>query len=327
MRKTYISLSSEERDKIAVLRASGLSQNEIARVLGRNKGTISRELRRNCSPVYEVYLPHKAQERAERCKHQAGKRERLKNETIRKYVRVKLSLGWSPEQIAGRLSIDHPGLKISYEAIYQYIYDPEIKKQIDLVPCLVRSHKRRKRRGQSKKHRRSHIPNRVSIDQRPKHIESRKQLGHWETDTVISRQSKAALGVTAERMSRLVKIAKLEQKSALELRKALNRRLSQYPQYMRRTMTYDNGPENTEHDKINDTLGTKSYFSNPYHSWERGTVENTIGLIRRILPKKTNFAIITKEQIKSIEALLNNRPRKCLNYQTPSEVFKTKCCT
>lgn len=322
MKKTYTSLSGEERDAIAILRTQGLSLNEIAKVLSRNKSTISRELRRNRSPVYNVYLPHRANDRANCRKQQAGKRDRLKNETIRKYVRTKLSLGWSPEQIAGRLPIDHPEFKISHEAIYQYIYNPSTRKQIDLIPCLARSHKRRKRKGQSKKHRKSHIPNRVSINERPKHIEDRQEPGHWESDTVVSRESKVALVAIAERMSRLVKIAKVQQKTASELRKAVNRRLSHYSQYIRKTMTYDNGSENIEHEMVNNTLAIKSYFCNPYHSWEKGTVENTIGLIRRFLPKKTDFAIITKEQIKGIETLLNNRPRKCLNYRTPLEVFR-----
>ena len=127
--------------------------------------------------------------------------------------------GWSPEQISGRLPLDHPGLTISHEAIYQFIYDSKIREQIDLVSYLTRSHKRRKRWGQSKKHSKSHIPNRVSIEERPEYIEDRQQPGHWEADTVISRQSKFALAVTTERMSRLVKVAKLKQKSASEFLK------------------------------------------------------------------------------------------------------------
>lgn len=325
--KKYNQLSSEERDKIAVLRATGLKPSGIARILERNKSTICRELNRNRAPIYDVYLAHKAQERAQKRKQQAAQRPRLKNDLTEQYVISKLKKGWSPEQISGRLPIDHLGFSISHEAIYQYVYDPHTWEQVDLVSCLARSHRKRKKRGQGKKHSKSHIPNRVCIDKRPRYIEQRKQPGHWEVDTVISRQTKAALAVASERTSRLVKIGKLQQKSASEFRKALNNRLIQYPRQMRRTITYDNGSENVEHELINEVLGTSSYFCHPYHSWERGSVEYTIGLIRRFLPKKTNFAIIAKEQIKRIETELNNRPRKCLAFKTPFEVFKSKCCT
>lgn len=323
----YRHLSSEERDKIAVLRATGLKPGGIGKVLGRNKSTVSRELRRNRAPIYDVYLAHNAQKRAQKRKREAARRPRLKNSAIRQYAITRIMKGWSPEQISGRICLDHPGLNISHEAIYQYIYDPQNREEIDLVPYLARSHRRRKNRGQGKKHSKSHIPNRISIDERPEHIEQRKEPGHWEADTMISRQSKAAIAVATERTSRLVKVGKLDQKSASEFRKALNRQLIQYPQHMKQTITYDNGSENVEHEFVNKVLGTQSYFCHPYHSWERGTVENTIGLIRRFLPKKTNFATIAKEQIKRIETELNDRPRKCLAFKTPSEVFKSKCCT
>lgn len=321
MKNIYTHLSCEERDKIAILRAKGVSQNKVAQIIGRSESTIARELGRNSSPVYEVYLPHKAQARAQYRKRVSGKRDRLKNATIRQYVIDKLKIGWSPEQISGRLSIDYPWFKISYEAIYQFIYNPEQGKEIDLASYLARAYKKRRKRGQSKKHRRSHIPSRIPIDKRPKHIAKRKQPGHWEIDTVISRKSKFALAVMSERKSRLVKIGKLRQKSADELCKAINRRLSRYPQEIRLTLTYDNGSENTEHERVNKVLRTRSYFCNPYHSWERGGVENTIGLIRRYLPKKTDFATVKDERIKDIETILNTRPRKCLGYKTPLEIF------
>jgi IS30 family transposase len=143
MKNKYIHLSSEERDKIAILRAQGLSLEKIAHALGRNKSTLSRELKRNKSPVYNVYLPHKADMRAKERKHKAGKRKRLKHPMIAKYVIQKLKLPWSPEQIAGRLPLDCPGLSISHEAIYQYIYDQQTRSTIDLTLCLPRSHKKR----------------------------------------------------------------------------------------------------------------------------------------------------------------------------------------
>ena len=321
MKNTYTQLSSEERDKIAVLRARGLSIRDIAQVIGRNKGTLSRELSRNRTPTYNVYLPHKADARAKARKQQAGKRARLKNPVIEQYIITKLKIGWSPEQIAGRLSKDHPDYSISHEAIYQYIYDKETHKKIDLTVYLARVHRKRKFFGQSHKHTKSRIPNRVSIDQRPKYIDKRIQLGHWEADTAVSRQSKKALAISLERSSRMLHISKLSAKTSHNLARVLTNRLNRYPQRLRRTITYDNGSENVGHQKINEMLGTKSYFCNPYHSWEKGSVENSISLIRRFLPKKTDFAIISHYRIKKVENLLNNRPRKCLDYQTPSEVF------
>jgi IS30 family transposase len=323
MEKTYCQLSSEERDKIAILRAQGLSLEKIAQAIGRHKSTISRELKRNKSPIYNVYLPHKADFRSKERKHNAGKRKRLKHPMIQKYVLQKLKLGWSPEQIAGRLPLDCPGLSISHEAIYQYIYDRQTRSEIDLTRYLPRSHKKRRFFGRSHRHTKSHIPDRVSIDKRPAYIEKRKQPGHWEADTMISRQSKNALVISLERSSRLLHINKITAKKSHRVVAAITERLGCYPKALRRSITYDNGSENVDHQEINKTLGTRSYFCNPYRSWEKGAVENAISLIRRFLPKKTDFAIITPAQLKTIENRLNNKPRKCLTFKTPAEVFSS----
>jgi len=324
MKNKYKHLSSEERDKIAVLRARGLSYGSIARAIDRDKTTVFRELNRNRSPVYNVYLPHKADKRAKDRKSASGERPRLKNRIIRRYVIRKLKRGWSPEQISGKLHKDHPDRSISYEAIYQYIYDKETRKRVNLAVYLPRAHKKRKLFGQGHHHKNKiHIPRRVSIDKRPKYIAKRSQAGHWEADTVISRQSKKALAVSLERRSRMVHIDKLTATKSRKLVKAITGRLKRYPKELRRTITYDNGKENVEHERINNILGTRSYFCNPYHSWEKGSIEHAIGLIRRFLPKKTDFAIITHSQVRKIENLINNRPRKCLNYQTPREVMKS----
>jgi IS30 family transposase len=323
MKNTYKQLSCEERDKIAVLRAKGLPLRDIAVIIGRNKSTISRELQRNSAPIYDVYLPHKADSRAKERKCKAGIRPRLKNPMIRQYITSKLKIGWSPEQISGRLSKDYPNLSISHEAIYQYIYDKETRKVKDLAVYLPRAHKKRKLFGRGHHHKALHIPRRISINERPKHIEKRKQAGHWEADTMVSRQSKKSLAISLERSSRLLHINKLAAKESHKLVNALTRRLSYYPEQLRRTITYDNGSENVEHERINEALGTKSYFCNPFHSWEKGSVEYSIGLIRRFLPKKTDFAKISRYRVRKIENLLNNRPRKCLSFQTPSEVFSS----
>jgi len=323
LKNNYKHLSSEERDKIAVLRAQGNSLNNIAKMINRNKSTISRELKRNSSPTYDVYLPHKANHRAKSRKQLSGKRQRLKNPTVRAFVTNKLKIGWSPELIAGSLPLHYPKLAISHEAIYQYIYDKHIRKQHDLVAYLVRAHKRRHNRGHSRKHKKSHIPNRVSIEERPKHIEKRVQPGHWEADTMVSRQSKSAIAVMVERKSRFVLLEKLSRKTSLNFSDAIHSCLIDYPRHLRRTITYDNGSENVDHAIINKRLSTKSYFCNPYSSWEKGTVENSIGLVRRYLPKKTDFAKLSCLELARIEYLLNCRPRKCLKFNTPLKVFNS----
>lgn len=312
----YTHLTEEERDMIAVLRAKGLTLSDIAREIGRHKSTISRELDRNAPPTNKgYYLSHKAQERAFHRWSATHKRERLKSQEIREYVESKLKNGWSPEIIAGRLSIEKPGKAISYEAIYQYIY--EARKE--LVLCLVRRHRKRVKKGHSRKHQKSHIPNRVSISERPEIVEKRERIGDWENDTMGSRQSKAVVNVLADRKSRVTLLKKLPQETANTTKWAIIQSLIEYPVY---TITYDNGSENTKHEEINKVLDTKSYFCEPYHSWEKGTVENTIGLIRRWLPKKTDLAHVSEIEIMEIESWLNNRPRKCLNYKTPLEILE-----
>lgn len=317
MKKQYKQLMIDERDLIAVHHANGFSLSEIARMINRNKSTIHRELTRNRSKSSKIYLSNQAHKRAKERKKQAAMKEELKCHKIRKLVKNKLKEGLSPEIIAGTLTSDPQNFKISHESIYLYIY----KKRPDLVKYLVRHHKKRFKRATKSNKKNNRIPNRISIDQRPEEINNRSEFGHWESDTVVSRQSKAALAVTIERVSKLVKIKKIRQNKADMFSRAVIRRMKGLPSCARRSITYDNGSENTRHELINDQLNTDSYFCNPYHSWEKGSVENVNGLIRRFLPKKTDFAKITHKRIKEIEFLLNNRPRKCLGFKTPAQVF------
>ena len=319
MPTTYKHLSSDERDLLAVLKSNGRSLREIAEVLRRDPSTLSRELRRNVPPVYTgYYLAHKAQERADKRAQDSRRHPRLKHRRLRRYVEDRIRSGWSPELIAGRLKRRHPDRSVSHEAIYQWVY----AEARHLIPFLVRAHRTRKHRGYSRRHHKTHIPDRVSIRQRPPEVLTRHRIGHWETDTVVSRKSPQALQVTVERKTRYARLAQLTKKGSREMSMALTRRLCRYPQGMRRSITYDNGSENTEHVHTNQVLGTRSYFCEPFHSWERGTVENTIGLVRRFFPKQTDFATLSKNVVQSVEHWLNHRPRKCLGFKTPAEVFK-----
>jgi len=316
--KTYKHLSLDERETIALDLAAKKPMETIAKNLLRHPSTIYREIKRNSADKYDCqYRANRVQLKNNIRKKNAHKRVRLKNDFIITYVETQLKNDLSPEQIAGRLSIDFPGYKTNHESIYLYIYNeaPKFKE------FLRKKHKKRQKRGSILKRRGIIIKNKVMISERPLEINDRTEIGHWEADAIVSRKSKAALSVICERKTRLVKINKLDSKTARNMSKNINYRLSRLPVKFRKSITYDNGTENAEHEKINRVLNIKSFFCNPYHSWEKGTVENTNGLIRYYLPKKTDFSIISEAVIKEIENRLNNRPRKCLNFKTPSEVF------
>lgn len=318
MPKTYEHLSEDERDRLSVFRAQKLSLREMARQLGRNVGTISREFKRNAAPSYQgCYLAHRAQGRADARKETGHLRERLRDPRLRGYARRQLGRGWSPERIAGRWKALGRG-RISHEAIYQWVY----AQARDLIPYLVRAHRRRLRRGHSSKHKSSHIPSRTPISERPTSVLNRRQAGHWEADTIVSRQSPAALQVLVERKTRHTRLRKLAARGAAEMRKAMNRSLSRYPKHLLLSCTYDNGSENVQHERVNRTLGTKSYFCEPFHSWEKGSVENAAGLVRRHLPKKTDFAMVSADRIKRTERWINGLPRKCLGFKTSAEAWR-----
>jgi IS30 family transposase len=327
MPKPYKHLSQEEREIIANLLSGGSSLGDIAKAVGRNKGTISRELKRNCPPERRRYVPCRAHARACERKTSANTHERLKNVLVRQYVKDGLAEGWSPEQISGRIRLDHPGQSIHHEAIYQYIYHPKNPDRLEMIQLLRRAHKKRRNKSVGRKVRKPTIPNRIPIDARPKSVESRRHSGHWEGDSLISRKSKAALNTLVERKSRLVLITKLSRKSADETNRAIIDRLRKLPTKGRQTLTLDNGTENAKHEQLSAKLGIKCYFARPYASWERGSNENANGLIRWYLPKGTDFRRITPEQIARVEHLLNSRPRKCLGYKTPLEVAASSRCT
>ena len=320
MKKTnYHHLDPDERDCIAVRLADGLSLGKIARILGRDKSTISREVRRNRPQGRQgAYFSNSAQGRARQRWMENHKKERLANPVARGYVEAKISLGWSPELVAGRIGLDLPGMSVSHEAIYQYIY----LRARRLIPHLARGGFERKRRGCGHSHKKPHIPGRVDISLRPESVAGRKEPGHWEADLMESgRSGKSALNVLIERVSRLALLTKVSDGTSKKSSSAVTRRLSITPEKLRRSVTYDNGSENADHILVNQTLGTDSYFCAPYHSWEKGTVENTVGLVRRWLPKRTNLDTVSDDKIMEIERWLNDRPRKCLAYKTPLEVF------
>lgn len=327
--KKYKQLEVEEREKLYDLRYwEKKSIREIAVILGRSPSTISREIQRNGGTKNRRYSPRCAQERAIARRSSRGRAQRLKSPALRAYVAVQLKIGWSPEQIAGK-SVDMTGESISHEAIYQYVYHNIHRNGYghpksgceDLRPFLPRRRKRRVRKGARKAQKQERIDRLPSIALRPLTVEHRKELGHWEDDLVVSSLSGHGLKTINERVSGLVLISRVRAHTIAESNRAVTERLGQIPVPYRKTLTRDRGSENMGYKELEAQLNIHCYFANAYHSWERGSNENLNGLIRRIFPKKTNFATISDEEIQQVEYLLNSRPRKRHGWKTPYEVF------
>jgi IS30 family transposase len=300
------------------------SKAEIGRRIGRHRSTVGRELRRfrrhPSWPYYRQYMPDSAQVMA--CERRAKPRGArwTRHRPLLAYVLRKLRQEWSPQQIAGRLPVDFPHdpqMRVSHQTIYTHIA-ADRKSGGSLHKRLRQSHKlRRKAYGTGP--RRCRIPHRVGIEHRPVEAQSRRQSGHWEADTMMARGGRLATCV--ERKSRYVLIGRLSDGRALEFNAAAVRLFKRIPRSQRKTITTDNGSEFVEHQSLSRRLGFKTYFANPYSSWERGTNENTNGLIRQYVRRETDLKGFSYQRVARIAHKLNNRPRKCLNYQTPAEVL------
>ena len=325
--KHHSHFSLEERSVLAAYLSDSLSLRVIAGKLGRSPGTLSEEIRKNSPDGSRAsYDPHSAHFTASFRKWEANSRNPLKSDRVRAYVIGKLQEEqWSPETISNRMEEEYPRdeeMRISHETIYQFVNSEE-GKVLGLVRHL--------RRGKFRKDRRRYIPKGraqncfrdvKSIHERPKVIGSRKRYGDWETDTMEgSHESNAAVSVQKERRSRIVRLTKVRNKSAPETCRAIVRRLQSFPKTLRRSLTFDRGTEGAEHRKVERLLELQTYFCDPYSAWQKGAVENVIGLIRQYFPKGTDLSFVTPRQLKSIEDKLNNRPRKCLGWKTPNEVF------
>ena len=321
MKNTYKHFSIEERDLICKYHSQGLSKAEIGRLLGRNKSSISREIKSNGSPKWGCYLANKAQNKAKARKRKAGIRPRLKTRMIKEKVIRSLRKGLTPEQISGILRKKTGKNVISPEAIYQFIYDKDTRKQFNLVPCLARRHRIRYPRWHTRRHRKLLIPNRVSIKERPIYPKWLKPYGQWEADTAGITGKGAKVVIAVEKKSLLVKLLKIKKRNSKTFRVAINKMLCRYPAHMLNTLTLDNGKENIEHELIAKTLDIKTFFCEPYHSWEKATVENTLSRFRRFYPKKTDFNKVNSSAIKRVERIMNNTPRKKLGYETPLKIF------
>lgn len=302
---SYTHLTREERYQIYALKQAGHKQSEIAHVLERSASTISRELARNRGQ--RGYRPKQAHALSI-ARHAMN--ARVIDGSTWQFAQEKLLLQWSPEQISAHADI-------SPETVYQRIYAD--KRAGGSLWTNLRCQKlRRKRYG--KTDRRGTIPNRRSIEERPAVVETRQRIGDWEADTIIGMNHRQAIVSLVERKTGFTLIEKVERKTARAVSQAMVGLLKPYREWVH-TVTSDNGREFAGHEEIAQRLQADFYFAHPYASWERGTNENTNGLIRQYFPKNRDFTTITQQEINTAMARLNNRPRKRLGYQTPSQVF------
>jgi IS30 family transposase len=332
-KREFVQFTIEERTKIEIRYGDGWSLRKIAESLGnnRNVSSISREIDGKPRKGMGRYQAHIAQKEA--LKSRKGKRTvRLKNTDILSYVKEKLKLGWSPEQISIRLPIDHKGQSISHEAIYQYVYaqikrggNGYVKKGCeDLRMYLCRRYRKRRAKGfrkAQKVERQTHLP---SIEERPASVEKRKVFGHFEDDCIVSRQSLERLKTINERFCGLVFIGKMKDGTSEESTRVVCERMKAIPSPYRVSLTRDRGTENMGWKDVEKRLSMKVYFAHAYSSYERGSNENLNGLIRRFFPKKTDFSKVTDEEIMRVEYLINSRPRKRYGGLTPLEVLFKK---
>ena len=322
----YGHLNIDEREVILKMQAQQIGMRQIGERLGRDASTISRELRRNVSSTGE-YKPHLAQRYYHKRRQASKAPYRLEEDVfLRAYVEKKLKEYWSPEQISGRIRKDQ-GIPISPLTIYSWTYRNRIEGG-EFYTYLRQNHRRRRkhRRGED---RRGQIPDRRMIDKRPKVVNERRRIGDWEGDTVEGCKGSGFIATHVERKTRYTVAVKVADKSAPTVTKATISAMKNLPPEKVKTMTFDNGKEFAGFKELERGLDMRSYFARPYHSWERGTNENTNGLLRQFFPKGLDFGTILQLDVDMALELLNNRPRKCLNYRTPTEVFWSKpmCCT
>lgn len=309
---TYKQLAREQRYQIYALMKAGLSQAVIARIIGVHKSTISREMRRNRG--LRGYRPKQAHCFAAYRRAKAAK-PRISSETWSLVVSL-LRKDWSPEQISGWLVKEYR-IRVSHESIYLFIL--KNKRQGGNLHLHLRCRrKRRKRYGSTNS--RGQLVNRVSIEERPAIVETRSRIGDWELDTIIGKGHKQALVSLTERKSRLTLLSKVKQKSADLVARSVQNLLEPIASRVL-TLTSDNGKEFAKHQEISSVLQADFYFTHPYSAWERGLNENTNGLVRQYFPKKHDFTTITDNDVHMVMNKLNNRPRKCLGFKTPNEVF------
>jgi transposase, IS30 family len=329
--RTYHQLTLEEREKMYVLQATGMSLRDIAKILNRSHTSLSREIRRNKTGQGKrsrelltfQYIPNRAQKKADKRKVKQRYKAPLKEPFIFLYVREHLRKPhfWSPEEIAKRLSMDHPGYTIDDETIYRYIYGKKAR-GMHLWHHL-KLHRKRRMKHHGRKVKQGRLPTALPIEERPEGANTRAEEGHWETDNVGTiKTDKTGISASVERKSRVVRLRKLKDLKAGTKREVLVVQIKKEQPALQKTMTIDRGSENSQHEQFTKETHMPVYACNPYHSWEKGSVENSIGRARRFIPKGKSVDHLTQRQLTIIENIMNNTPRKCLGYLTPNEMIE-----
>ena len=315
MGKHYGQLDLDDRIELFRLHEAGKARSEIARIMGRHPSTIGRELKRNSLPK-GGYKPASADRIALSRRRRLSRIERLS--PLGDHIRDHLAMGWSPEQIAGRLRLMGSQHRVSHESIYRFIYRRPVHRE-KLYRYLPRAKATRGRRYF--KRRRQPIAGRRSIHERPQAIDSRESFGHWEGDLMQFRTQRGNLLTLVERQTRLTLANPLPSKTAQATATSLAGIFAALPEAARRSITFDNGAEFAKHQELQENLDMETFFCDPHSPWQRGSIENANGLLRRDLPRKTDLADYTPQDINDIVWAINTTPRKCLGFLSPAEAF------
>ena len=312
----YTHFTTEERELSRVLKAQGFNVRAIARTLNRSASSVSREFRRN-SKADGTYSANYADRLYHFRKKHCGRKAKLKDETLRKYVVERLLLRWTPEQIAGRAKLDKEPFSISYATIYRAIDSGVLPRQLKKIMRFkwkYKKHKTDEKRGS--------IRDTLSIHERPKGAANRSRFGHWESDTVLGMRKTGCIGTHVERKSGFLVAFKLKDQQDKSFTIATVKAFKDIPDKLKKSFTVDNGKEFLYHREITENTGMKVYFCDPYSPWQRGTNENTNGLLRQFFPKGSSFADITDDVLQTVVELINNRPRKRFGFLSPAEILK-----
>jgi transposase, IS30 family len=322
-KQCYTHLSNTDRETLSLGLAQGQALRTMARVLGRALSTVSREVARNVARG-QPYRACTAQLQATARGCRPRRPRKLVDPWLWQYVQTPLTQGCSPEQIAGRLRRAYPddmSQHLSTETIYAGLYVlPRGALRSELLAALRQAHKARRPRARGTD-RRGQIPNMTSIAARPAEVVPRTVPGHWEGDLIKGARNGSVVGTLVERTTRLVILARMEGTDARSARQGFTKKLRHVPAPLRKTLTYDRGKEMAEHERLAERLAIQIFFADPYSPWQRGTNENTTGLLRQYLPKGTDLSGYTQRELNAIAHRLNTRPRKCLNFATPLEVY------
>ena len=321
--RQYHRLCFNEREEISRKLAKGLSIRAISKDLDRSPSTVLREINRTCKEP-KIYRAIKAQRYAKWMRHITKKQPKINtNQRLRDFVFEHLENRWTPEQIANRLKFlyhDDMAMHISHESIYSYLYvmpRSTLRKQI--IKCLRRKHINRRKHNERQKC--SPIQDYLSIEERPKEVADQIIPGHWEGDLIMGSKNESAIGTLVERTTYMTFIVQLQDKDSASVREAFAREFLKVPEKLKLTLTYDQGQEMAQHKLFTKDTNITVYFAHPHSPWERGINENTNALIRQFFPKRTDFNNVRLNKLKEVQDLLNDRPRKKLNWHTPHEAF------